>query len=77
MMGLRFAIENGGGDGDDFGRETDNNFTGFDDDDDDEDREMKVEALETLMIRMQAIKGMRAPLLSDKHYLAFLLTYVI
>ncbi|KAJ9211476.1 hypothetical protein DTO166G4_6897 [Paecilomyces variotii] len=62
MMGLRFAIENGGGDGDDFGRETDNNFTGFDDDDDDEDREMKVEALETLMIRMQAIKDMSAEL---------------
>ncbi|KAJ9292570.1 hypothetical protein DTO271G3_8639 [Paecilomyces variotii] len=62
MMGLRFAIENGGGDGDDYGSETDNNFNGFDDDDDDEDREMKVEALETLMIRMQAIKDMSAEL---------------
>lgn len=60
MMGLRFAIENGGGDGDDYGSESENNF-GFDDDDDDEDQELKVDGLETLMIRMQAIRGMEFP----------------
>ncbi|KAL1868174.1 Small nuclear ribonucleoprotein Sm D3 [Paecilomyces lecythidis] len=60
MMGLRFAIENGGGDGNDYGSETDNNYNGFDDEDD--DQEMKVEGLETLMVRMQAIKDMSAEL---------------
>lgn len=51
MMGLRMAIEKGGGDGFD-------DLDDFDDDDDDDDKEMKVEGLESLMMRMQAIKGM-------------------
>lgn len=68
MMGLRFAIENGGGDGNDYGGETDNNYNGFDDEEDD-DQEMKVEGLETLMVRMQAIKGMHALHLSAMHIL--------
>ncbi|KAL1969270.1 hypothetical protein VTN77DRAFT_9462 [Rasamsonia byssochlamydoides] len=53
MMGLRFAIQNGGRDNDD-------------DDDDDEhnehDAELKVEELEALMMRMRAIKDMSADL---------------
>jgi hypothetical protein len=45
MMGLRFAIQNGGGDG---GEENE----------DDQYSELKVEELEALMLRMHAIKGM-------------------
>ncbi|KAL2012950.1 hypothetical protein VTN00DRAFT_475 [Thermoascus crustaceus] len=48
MMGLRMAIEKG--------------FDDLDDDDDDDDKEMKVEGLESLMMRMQAIKDMSAEL---------------
>lgn len=46
MMGLRMAIERGGGDGDE-----------SDIDPDDGDEELKVESIETLMMRMQAIRG--------------------
>lgn len=46
MMGLKFAIQNGGDDDND------------DDDHNEKDAEMKVEELETLMMRMRAIKGM-------------------
>lgn len=46
MMGLRMAIERGGGDGDE-----------SDVDPDDGDEEIKVESVETLMMRMQAIRG--------------------
>jgi hypothetical protein len=49
MMGLRFAIQNGGDDGHD---ENDN------DNDQEQDAELKVEELEALMMRMHAIKGM-------------------
>lgn len=48
MFGLRMAIERGGGDGD----ERD------DSDNDDGEDEFDVESMETLMMRMQAIKGM-------------------
>ncbi|PWY70538.1 hypothetical protein BO83DRAFT_399697 [Aspergillus eucalypticola CBS 122712] len=44
MVGLRMAIERGGGDG-------------FDDDDDEEDEELRVDAVEALLLRMRAIKG--------------------
>lgn len=46
MFGLRMAIERGGGDGDE------------DEDEDDGDKEIDVETMESLMMRMQAIKGM-------------------
>jgi hypothetical protein len=48
MMGLRMAIERGGGDGD-----GDESYI----DPDDGDEELKVESVETLMMRMQAIRG--------------------
>lgn len=44
MVGLRMAIERGGGDG-------------FDDDDDEGDEELRVDAVEALLLRMRAIKG--------------------
>ena len=50
MVGLRMAIERGG-DGSDFEDETV-------DDDGDGDDDIKVESMEALMLRMQAIKGM-------------------
>ncbi|GKZ19231.1 hypothetical protein AbraIFM66951_008065 [Aspergillus brasiliensis] len=43
MVGLRMAIERGGGDG-------------FDDDDEEEDEELRVDAVEALLLRMRAIK---------------------
>ncbi|PYH34519.1 adaptin-binding domain-containing protein [Aspergillus neoniger CBS 115656] len=43
MVGLRMAIERGGGDG-------------FDDDDDEGDEELRVDAVEALLLRMRAIK---------------------
>jgi Alpha and gamma adaptin binding protein p34 len=46
MLGLRMAIEKGGGDTDD-----------CDTDDDNDDAELKVEEMETLMMRVRAIKG--------------------
>lgn len=46
MMGLRMAIERGGGDVDE-----------SDIDGEDGDEELKVESIETLMMRMQAIRG--------------------
>ncbi|KAJ5368719.1 uncharacterized protein N7496_008479 [Penicillium cataractarum] len=51
MMGLRMAIERGGGDGDE-----------GDIDGDDADGELKVESIETLMMRMQAIRDMGSEL---------------
>ena len=51
MVGLRFAIERGG-DGSDFGDMEDG------DEDGDGDDDIKVESMEALMLRMQAIKGM-------------------
>jgi len=51
MFGLRMAIERGGGGGDDDDGEDD--FGAFGDDDGD----IKVESMEALMLRMQAIKG--------------------
>lgn len=48
MMGLRMAIERGGGDGDESDREQDR---------DDGDEELQVESIESLMMRMQAIRG--------------------
>ena len=47
MFGLRMAIERGGGDGDE-----------DEDGHDDDDKEIDVETMESLMMRMQAIKGM-------------------
>ncbi|XHG01125.1 hypothetical protein AWENTII_004526 [Aspergillus wentii] len=49
MVGLRMAIERGGGDG---------GSSDEDEDEDDGDDEIKVESMEALMLRMQAIKGM-------------------
>lgn len=46
MMGLRMAIERGGGDGHESDGDRDNG-----------DEELKVESIETLMMRMQAIRG--------------------
>ena len=46
MFGLRMAIERGGDDGEEFG-----DFEG------DDDGDIKVESMEALMLRMQAIKG--------------------
>ncbi|KAF3389489.1 hypothetical protein F1880_003475 [Penicillium rolfsii] len=51
MMGLRMAIERGGGDGDE-----------SDIDPDEGDEELKVESIETLMMRMQAIRDMGSEL---------------
>lgn len=51
MFGLRMAIERGGDDGDEFG-----DFEG------DDDGDIKVESMEALMLRMQAIKGMNSSL---------------
>ncbi|KAF4151287.1 hypothetical protein CNMCM6069_004181 [Aspergillus lentulus] len=52
MLGLRMAIEHGGDDGDD-----------HDEDEDEEDDEgLKVESLEALMMRMQAIRDMSSEL---------------
>lgn len=50
MLGLRMAIERGGGDG----------LDGFDDDENNAHRndEVQVESLEALMMRMKAIRGM-------------------
>lgn len=48
MLGLRMAIEHGGGDGEE------GDFGDFEDGDD----EIKVESMEGLMMRVQAIKGM-------------------
>lgn len=57
MFGLRMAIERGG-DGSDFDEDEDV------DDDGDVDDDIKVESMEALMLRMQAIKGMSSsPLL--------------
>ncbi|CAG8045205.1 unnamed protein product [Penicillium salamii] len=50
MFGLRMAIERGGGDGDE------------DEDEDDGDKEIDVETMESLMMRMQAIKDMGSDL---------------
>lgn len=44
MFGLRMAIERGGGDGDE--------------EDEEEEEENKVESMEALMMRVQAIRGM-------------------
>lgn len=44
MLGLRMAIERGGGDGDV--------------EEDDKDEELKVESMDALMMRMQAVRGM-------------------
>lgn len=60
MFGLRMAIERGGDDGDEFG--------GFEDDD---DGDIKVESMEALMLRMQAIKGIYSSLVlvwADANY---------
>ncbi|PWY87708.1 hypothetical protein BO70DRAFT_351176 [Aspergillus heteromorphus CBS 117.55] len=46
MVGLRMAIERGGGDG-----------FGFDDDEEVDDEELRVDAVEALLLRMRAIKG--------------------
>ncbi len=51
MMGLRMAIERGGGDGDGSDGDDEN-------DRDDGDEELQVESIESLMMRMQAIRGM-------------------
>lgn len=51
MFGLRMAIERGGDDEDEFG-----DFEG------DDDGDIKVESMEALMLRMQAIKGMYSSL---------------
>lgn len=48
MLGLRMAIEHGGGDGEE------GDFGDFEDGDD----EIKVESMEGLMMRVQAIKGL-------------------
>lgn len=56
MMGLKFAVQNGGDD----------------DDHDGKDAEMKVEELETLMMRMRAIKGMFPPLYPKDRCTCFL-----
>jgi alpha/gamma adaptin binding protein p34 len=49
MLGLRMAIEKGGGDADDCDTDADN--------DDLENAELQVEEMETLMMRVRAIKG--------------------
>lgn len=50
MVGLRFAIERGGGDAAD-------NDDGWDDDEREGNEEMRVESVEALLSRMRAIKG--------------------
>ncbi|KAN0075794.1 Alpha and gamma adaptin binding protein p34 domain containing protein [Elaphomyces granulatus] len=54
MLGLRMAIEKGGGDADDCDTDADN--------DDLENAELQVEEMETLMMRVRAIKDMSADL---------------
>lgn len=51
MMGLRMAIERGGGDGDESDGDGENDRV-------DRDEELQVESIESLMMRMQAIRGM-------------------
>ncbi|KAF7712610.1 Uncharacterized protein PECH_003009 [Penicillium ucsense] len=58
MLGLRMAIERGGGDGD---SDEDENGEGFVNRDDG-DEELKVESIEGLMMRMQAIRDMGSDL---------------
>ncbi|KAJ5168945.1 uncharacterized protein N7482_004539 [Penicillium canariense] len=54
MLGLRMAIERGGGDGDESNGEESGGDEG--------DEELKVESIETLMMRMQAVRDMGSDL---------------